>query len=49
MRFEILRMSENENIAEYFLRINEVTNMIRGIFEEVKEEMIVQKILRSFS
>ena len=46
MRFESLRMNENESIAEYFLRVHEVTNTIRGLGEEVKEEMIVQKTLR---
>ena len=47
MRFESLIISEDEIIAKYFLRVNEVTNMIRGLGEEVKEEMIVQKLLRS--
>ena len=41
MRFESLRMNENESIVEYFLRVYEVTNMIKGLGEEVKEEMIV--------
>jgi len=44
MRFESLRMSEDESIAKYFLKVDEVANMIRGLGEEVKEEMIVQKI-----
>jgi len=43
MRFESLRMNENESIVEYILIVDEVTNMIRGFGEEVKEEMIVQK------
>jgi len=41
MRLEILRMSENEIIVEYFLIADEVTDMIRGLGEEVKEDMIV--------
>lgn len=40
-------MIEDESIEEYFLRVDEVKNMIRELGEEVKEEMIVQKILRS--
>lgn len=48
MGFESLRMSDDESITYYFLNIDEVTNMIIGFGEEVKEEMIVHKILRSF-
>lgn len=47
MRFERLKMNENESIVECFLRVDEVVNMIRGLGEEFKEEMIVQKLLRS--
>lgn len=47
MRFESLRMSEDESITEYFLIFDEVTNMIIWLVEEVKEDMIFQKILRS--
>jgi len=36
MRFESLKMSEEEIIAEYFPKVDEVTNMIRGLNEEVK-------------
>lgn len=46
MRFEILKMSEEESIAQYFLKVYEVTNMIRGL-GEVKEDMSGQKVLRS--
>lgn len=47
MRFENLKMSEEKNMVEYFLRVDDVTNMIRGLTEEVKEYMIAQKVLRS--
>jgi len=40
-------MSENESIVEYFLKVEEVVNMIRGLGDEVKEELIIQKVLRS--
>ena len=44
---ESLKMSENESIVEYFLKVEEVVNMIRGLGDEVKEELIIQKVLRS--
>ena len=40
-------MSEEESIAEYFHKVDEVTNMVKGLCEEVKEDVIVQKVLRS--
>ena len=40
-------MKEEENIAAYFLRVDEVVNIIRGLGENIEAFIIVQKILRS--
>jgi hypothetical protein len=40
-------MKEDENIASYFLRVDEIVNAIIGLGEEIKESVIVQKVLRS--
>jgi hypothetical protein len=40
-------MKEEENIAEYLQRVDEVTNSIRALGEELKDQPIVQNILRS--
>jgi hypothetical protein len=40
-------MKEDENIAAYFLRVDETINAIIGLGEEIKEFVIVQKVLRS--
>jgi hypothetical protein len=40
-------MKEDENIATYFLRVDETVNAIIGLGEEIKEFVIVQKVLRS--
>jgi hypothetical protein len=40
-------MKEDENIAAYFLRVDETVNEILGLGEEIKESVIVQKVLRS--
>jgi hypothetical protein len=45
--FEQLKMKEDENIATYFLRVDEIVNAIIGLGEEIKESVIVQKVLRS--
>jgi hypothetical protein len=46
-QFEQLKMKEDENIATYFLRVDETVNAILGLGEEIKESVIVQKVLRS--
>jgi hypothetical protein len=45
-QFEQLKMKEDENIAAYFLRVDETVNAIIGLGEEIKESVIVQKVLR---
>ena len=49
MQFEVLRMKEEENISAYFLQVDEIVNSIRGLGENVDEESIVQKILRTLT
>jgi hypothetical protein len=46
-QFENLKMKEEENIVEYFHRVDEVVNSIRAAGEEVTDKPIVKKILRS--
>ena len=38
-------MKEDENIAAYFLRVDEIVNEILVLGEEIKESIIVQKVL----
>jgi hypothetical protein len=45
--FENLKMNEKEDIATYFLKVDEVVNSIRGLGEEIYESLVVQKVLRS--
>jgi hypothetical protein len=46
-QFEQLKMKEDEDIAAYFLRVDEIVNAIIGLGEEIEESVIVQNILRS--
>jgi hypothetical protein len=46
-QFEQLKMKEDENIATYFLGVDETVNAIRGLGEEVDDSVIVQKELIS--
>jgi hypothetical protein len=45
--FKQLKMKEDEDIAAYFLRSDEVVITIKGLGKEMKESIIVQKVLRS--
>jgi hypothetical protein len=40
-------MEESEDIATYFLRIDEVVNTMRGLGETIENVIIVQKVIRS--
>ena len=42
-----VKMKEEENIAEYLLRVDEIVNSIRGIGGKIKEKDIVNKLLRT--
>jgi hypothetical protein len=46
-QFKQLKMEEDEDIATYFLQVDETMNAIIGLGEEIKESVIVQKVLRS--
>jgi hypothetical protein len=47
LRFEQLRMNEDENISKFFLRVDEMVNAMRGLGEAIDDSLLVQKILRS--
>ena len=40
-------MKEEENIAEYLLRVDEIVNAIRGLGGVIKEREVVDKVLRA--
>lgn len=42
-------MNEDETITSYLLKVDEVVNVIRGLGEEVKESIVIQKVLRSLT
>ncbi|KAH9322811.1 hypothetical protein KI387_017450, partial [Taxus chinensis] len=42
-------MREKESIVAYLLRVDQVVNTMRGLGKEVKEEVVVQKVLRSIT
>jgi hypothetical protein len=46
-KFEQLKMKEDEDIATYLLRVEEIVNTIKGLGVEVDDSMVVQKVLRS--
>jgi len=49
IQYETLKMHSDENIASYFLHIDEVVNCMKNLGEERKEVTLVEKNLRSLS
>jgi len=47
MKFESLKMHDDEYISKYFLRVDEVVNTIRGLDEELEEPLVLQKVFIS--
>ncbi|XP_059066326.1 uncharacterized protein LOC131857646 [Cryptomeria japonica] len=48
-RFESLKMTEDEKTADFFLRISEIVNSIRGLGETLEEKVVVKKVPRSLT
>eukprot|EP00253_Pinus_taeda_P022119 PITA_22119 len=49
MQYENLRMYNDESVANYFLRIDEIVNCMKNLGEEIKEVVVVEKVLISLS
>ena len=48
LKFEQLKMNEDETLSKYFLRVEETMNVMKGHGEKIEETPLVHKILRSF-
>ena len=46
-KFDDMRVQEGENIAQYFSRIKDVVNAIRGAIGKIDDETILRKVLRT--
>jgi hypothetical protein len=47
LKFEQLKMNEDETISKYFLRVEELVNSMKGLGEKFDDSLLVQNILRS--
>lgn len=47
IKFESLSLNDDEDIAKYFQRVDEVVNTIRGLDEKLDEDVVIQNVLRS--
>ena len=48
-QFESLKMGEEEDVAAYVQRVEEIVNTMRGLGEKMEPKLVVQKILRSLT
>ena len=44
-----LKMGEEEDVVDYFQRVEEIVNTMKGLGEKMKPKLVVQKILRSLT
>ena len=49
IQYENLRMYNDESMANYFLCIDEIVNCMKNLGEEIKEVVLLEKVLRSLS
>eukprot|EP00253_Pinus_taeda_P011867 PITA_11867 len=49
IQYENLRMHNDESVANYFLRIDDIVNCMKNLGEEIKKAVVVEKVLRSLS
>ena len=49
IQYESLKMHNDESVASYFLRIDEIVNCMKNLGEEIKEVVLVEKVLRTLS
>jgi len=49
IQYENLIMHNDESVAEYFLHVDEIVNCMKNLVEEIKEVVVVEKVLRSLS
>jgi hypothetical protein len=47
LKFEQLKMNEDETVNKYFLRVEELVNSMKALGEKIEDSFLVQKILRS--
>eukprot|EP00253_Pinus_taeda_P014759 PITA_14759 len=49
IQYENIRMHNDESVANYFHRVDEIVNCMKNLGEEIKEAVVVEKFLRSLS
>jgi hypothetical protein len=47
LKFEQLKMNEDETVSKYFLRFEDLVNAMKGLGKKIEYVFLVQKILRS--
>ena len=48
-QYELLSMTEKETVAEYFCRLQVITNAMRACDENIEDNKIVEKVLRTLT
>eukprot|EP00253_Pinus_taeda_P009676 PITA_09676 len=49
IQYENLKMYNDESVANYFLCVDEIVNCMKNLGEEIREAVVIEKVLRSLS
>ncbi|XP_019447259.1 PREDICTED: uncharacterized protein LOC109350483 [Lupinus angustifolius] len=47
--YELLQMKEGDSIADYFTKIRSLSNLMKGCGEVMKDQLVVEKVLRTLT
>ena len=48
-KYEMMQMEEDQKVSDYFSKMTEIVNLMKNCGENISDQMIVEKILRSLS
>ncbi|XP_019429256.1 PREDICTED: uncharacterized protein LOC109336886 [Lupinus angustifolius] len=48
-RYELLQMEENETISDYLTKIMSLTNQMKACGEEIRDQSVIEKVLRTLT
>ena len=48
-KYEMMQMEEDQKVSDYFSKMNEIVNLMKNCGENISDQMVVEKVLRSLS
>jgi len=48
-KYEMMQMEEDQKVSDYFSKMTEIVNLMKNCGENISDQMVVEKVLRSLS